>query len=195
MRVCAATVGKPASSGGAPRRELVATPSPRPADGRSSATIPVGDGALGARLSGARLQLGGGQVAAGADERDAGRDADLDRRGVHADPAGHGLPDGDAVPDRAVRPLRLPVRIPALSKPPPFWTRYSLGVREAARMQRRRRRGRRWAAVHDPAADRERGALMTRAPAPAANPSTPSRGRRRSCTPMLCITCGNGWAR
>src|ERR671922_324860 len=33
--------------------------------------------------------------------------------------------------------------IPALSKPPPFWTRYSLGVREAARMQRRRRRGRR----------------------------------------------------
>lgn len=33
--------------------------------------------------------------------------------------------------------------IPALSKPPPFWTRYSLGVREAARIQRRRRRGRR----------------------------------------------------
>ena len=28
MRVCAATVGKPAPSGGAPRRELVATPLP-----------------------------------------------------------------------------------------------------------------------------------------------------------------------
>lgn len=36
MRVCAATVGKPASSGGAPRRELVATPLPhdRPMDAR-----------------------------------------------------------------------------------------------------------------------------------------------------------------
>ena len=31
--------------------------------------------------------------------------------------------------------------IPALSKPPPFWTRYSLGVWEAARMQLRGRHG------------------------------------------------------
>jgi hypothetical protein len=36
-----------------------------------------------------------------------------------------------------------PFGVPALSKPRPFWTRYSLGVREAARIQRRRRRGRR----------------------------------------------------
>ena len=42
MRVCAATVGKPASRGGAPRRELVAKPLARPTDGRSSVATPIG---------------------------------------------------------------------------------------------------------------------------------------------------------